>query len=309
MTSILLTGKNGQVGAELESLLPKLGNLVALGREQLDLSNAKEIRRIVQEVRPQIIVNAAAYTAVDKAETEEKLAHAVNADAPAILAEEARKIGAFLVHYSTDYVFDGSKQIPYVENDSTNPLSVYGRTKLDGEIAIRKSGVPHLIFRISWVYATRGQNFLLTILRLASQQKEFRMVCDQTGTPNWSAEIARATASVLHRLSQESDLMSSVEKVSGIYHMSAPGAATRYEFAQAICDELARVSATWITAATAGRPFIVERIVPITSAEYPTPAARPPYSVLSSEHLFRTFGVRLPEWREQLYKTFNRPQK
>jgi dTDP-4-dehydrorhamnose reductase len=308
MTSILLTGKNGQVGAELESLLPKLGNLVALGREQLDLSNAGEIRRIVQQVRPRIIVNAAAYTAVDKAQTEEKLAHAVNADAPAILAEEARKIGAFLVHYSTDYVFDGSKQIPYVENDPTNPLSVYGRTKLDGEIAIRKSGVPHLIFRISWVYATRGQNFLLTILRLASQQKEFRMVRDQTGTPNWSREIARATASVLHRLSQESDFLSSVEKVSGIYHMSAPGATTRYGFAQVICDELARASAPWITAATAGRPFIVERIVPITSAEYPTPAARPLYSVLSSERLSHTLGVRLPDWREQLQSAFACPQ-
>ena len=306
MTGILLTGKNGQVGADLELLLPQLGDLVALDRSQLDLCNPSEIRRVVRQVHPRIIVNAAAYTAVDKAETDEKVAHAVNADAPAILAEEASKIGAVLVHYSTDYVFDGLKQAPYKESDPTNPINVYGRTKLAGEIAIRQSGAPHLIFRISWVYATRGQNFLLTLLRLATQHKELRMVRDQTGTPNWSREIARATVSVLQNVSRESNLLSSLEKLSGTYHMTAPGATTRFEFAQVICDELTRASTppAWVSAATSGRPLIVQRIDPITSAEYPTPAVRPLYSVLSSDRLFSTFGVRLPEWRVQLQGAF-----
>ncbi len=306
MTSILLIGKNGQVGAELEELLPGFGNLVALGRNDLDLCNPTEIRGVVRKVRPQIIVNAAAYTAVDKAETDEKVAQAVNADAPAILAEEASKIGAFLVHYSTDYVFDGLKQTPYEENDPTNPLSVYGRTKLAGEMAIRQSGALHLIFRLSWVYATRGKNFLLTVLRLAAQQKELRMVHDQTGTPNWSREIARATASVLHHVSQVSDPLSSLEKVSGTYHMTAPGATTWFEFAQAICEESSRANASlsWFNAATGGRPLILKHIDPITSAQYPTPATRPLNSLLSSERLFTTFGVRLPGWREQLHDAF-----
>ncbi|MGC2765872.1 MAG: dTDP-4-dehydrorhamnose reductase [Candidatus Acidiferrum sp.] len=310
MTAILLTGKNGQVGADLELLLPPLGNLVALDRSQLDLSDPREIRRIVRQVHPRIIVNAAAYTVVDRAETEEKVAHAVNADAPAILADEARKIGAILVHYSTDYVFDGLKQNPYEENDPTNPLNAYGRTKLAGEIAIRQSGVAHLIFRISWVYATRGRNFLLTLLRLASQRKELRIVRDQTGTPNWSREIARATVSVLHNVSQESSLLSSLEGVSGTYHMTAPGATTWFEFAQAISDEASRASTDtpWVSAATGGRPLMVQRIDPITSAEYPTPAVRPLNSLLSSERLFHTFGVRLPDWRVQLHNAFDNTQ-
>jgi dTDP-4-dehydrorhamnose reductase len=307
MTSVLLTGKNGQVGAELVSLLAQLGNLVALDRSQLDLSNPSEIRRVVRQVRPQIIVNAAAYTAVDKAETNEKVAVAVNAAAPATLAEEAKKIGAALVHYSTDYVFDGLKRDPYEENDPTNPLNVYGKTKLAGEIAIRQSGVPHLIFRISWVYGTHGQNFLLTILRLASQRKELRIVRDQIGSPNWSREIARATVSVLDNFARESNLLSSLEKVSGTYHMNAIGTTTWFEFAQEICDELSRTTTTapWVSAATGGRPLMVQRINPITTAEYPTPAARPLYSVLSSERLFDTFRVRLPDWRRQLRDLFS----
>lgn len=310
MPSILLIGKNGQVGAELLSFLPQFGDLVALDRQQLDLCNPKEIRSVVRAVRPRIIVNAAAYTAVDKAETEQQNAYAVNVDAPAILAEEASKINALMVHYSTDYVFDGFKHAPYEENDPTNPLSVYGKTKLAGEMAIRQSGVAHLIFRISWVYATRGQNFLLTLLRLVSQHKQLRMVRDQTGTPNWSLEIARATASVLHNVLQDSSLSSCAEKVSGTYHMTAPGATTRFEFAQVICDELSRASASapWIRAATGGRPLVVQRIDPITTAEYPMPATRPSYSVLSSERLFSTFGVRLPEWRVQLHNVFTSAQ-
>src|SRR5260370_21258566 len=175
---ILLTGKNGQVGAELLRLFPQVGEVVACGHDQLDLSNPSDIRRTIREVRPQFIVNAAAYTAVDQAETDETTAHAVNAQAPGLLAEEAQKIGAVLVHYSTDYVFDGTKKLPYGEADSTNPINVYGKTKFAGEQAIRSSGVSHLIFRTSWIYATRGRNFLLTILLLATEREELRIVSD-----------------------------------------------------------------------------------------------------------------------------------
>ncbi len=306
MISILLTGKNGQVGAELLSLLPRLGNLVALDRQQLDLCNPAEIRRIVRQVRPQIIVNAAAYTAVDKAEAEHTVAYAVNSEAPGVLAEEANKIGAALVHYSTDYVFDGSKHAPYDEDDSPNPLNVYGKSKLAGEIAIRQAGVAHLIFRTSWVYATSGQNFLLTLLRLGSQREELRMVRDQIGTPNWSRNIARTTMAVLNDLCTKSDLLSSFEKISGTYHLSATGAASRFDFAQAICDELCLAPSTppWVAIATGGRPFILRRILPITSAEFPTPATRPLYSGLSNKRLFRTFGIPSSEWRSQLHEIF-----
>src|SRR6267142_236276 len=176
---ILLTGKNGQIGAELLRFLPQLGEVIALDREQLDLSKPDDITRAIREIRPQIIFNAAAYTAVDQAETDETMAQAVNGQAPGLMAEEAKKIGAALVHYSTDYVFDGTKKAPYDEIDSINPINVYGKTQFAGEEAIRGSGVSHLIFRTSWVYATLGRNFLLTILRLASERKELRIVSDQ----------------------------------------------------------------------------------------------------------------------------------
>jgi dTDP-4-dehydrorhamnose reductase len=306
MISILLTGKNGQVGAELLSLLPRLGNLVALDRQQLDLCNPAEIRRIVRQVSPQIIVNAAAYTAVDKAEAEHTVAYAVNSEAPGVLAEEANKIGAALVHYSTDYIFDGSKHAPYDEDDSPNPLNVYGKSKLAGEIAIRQAGVAHLIFRTSWVYATSGQNFLLTLLRLGSQREELPMVRDQIGTPNWSRNIARTTMAALNDLCTKSDLLSSFEEISGTYHLSATGAASRFDFAQAICDELCLAPSVppWVAIATGGRPFILRRILPITSAEFPTPATRPLYSVLSNKRLSGTFGIPSSEWRSQLHEIF-----
>jgi dTDP-4-dehydrorhamnose reductase len=305
--TILLTGKNGQIGFELERLLPRLGKLIALDRRDLDLSNSSEIRRMVQELRPRIIVNAAAYTAVDQAETDQDAARAVNAEAPGILAEEARKLGAALVHFSTDYVFDGLKKSPYVEGDPTRPASIYGQTKLAGEEAVRQIGAPHLILRTAWLYGTRGRNFLLNILRLASQQEELRIVNDQVGAPTWCREIANATASILQNLSIVPDLVSSLSNVSGTYHMTASGTTTWFEFAQAIRDEASRAPSdlSWIAAATAGRPLIVQRIVPITTAEYPTPAQRPAYSVLSNEHLSRTFNVHLPGWRIQLHSAFS----
>jgi dTDP-4-dehydrorhamnose reductase len=300
---ILLTGKNGQIGAELAAVLPRLGELIALDRQQMDLSRPGDIRRMIQEIRPFLIVNAAAYTAVDQAEKEEAIAQAINAVAPALMAQEAKKIGAGLVHFSTDYVFDGSKQFPYEENDSPNPVNVYGKTKLAGEQAIRDAGVPHLIFRTAWVYGTRGRNFLLTVLRLASQREELTIVCDQIGAPTWCREIARGTASVLERLADHRKGALSLLGASGVYHMSAAGATTWYDFAEAILDEASHAlpSPSWLSAAMDGRTLIAKRIRPITTAEYPTPARRPAYSVLSNARLMKVFGIQLTDWRTQLH--------
>jgi len=304
---ILLTGKTGQIGGELLRLLPSVGEVVALDRQQLDLAKPETIRKAIREARPNMIVNAAAYTAVDQAEKEEPLARAINANGVAVLAEEAKKIGAGLVHYSTDYIFDGFKDSPYEEADLPNPLSVYGETKLAGEQAIRDSGVPHLIFRTSWVYSTRGRNFLLTILRLASQREELRVVQDQVGAPTWSREIAGATTQILASLATSSDLVCSMADVGGTYHMTARGVASWYDFAQAITDNASRTSPglLWLDAATNGRPLIARRIVPIKTAEYPTAARRPSYSVLSNSLLIRTFGIQLPDWHTQLYCLFS----
>jgi dTDP-4-dehydrorhamnose reductase len=304
---ILLTGKNGQVGEELERLLPQLGEVVALGRQELNLSNPEDIRRTIREVRPNLIVNAAAYTAVDQAEKEETAANEINSNAVAIMAEEAKKIGASLVHYSTDYVFDGLKGNPYAEDDPTGPINVYGMTKLAGEQAIRASGVSHLIFRTSWVYATRGRNFLLTILRLATQREELRIVRDQIGAPTWSREIADATTKILSQLYGRENGQDSFSTVSGTYHMTAAGVTNWHEFATAILEEASHTSKTtpWFAAATGGKLLIARRVIPITTQEFPTPARRPAYSILSHARLMKTFGFQLPEWRTQLHRTFS----
>ncbi|HKN61229.1 MAG TPA: dTDP-4-dehydrorhamnose reductase [Candidatus Acidoferrales bacterium] len=311
---ILLTGKNGQVGSELAQLLPRLGEVTALGRQELDLSNIHDIRQAIQEVRPSLIVNAAAYTAVDRAEKEEALARAINSDAPAVIAEEAKKIGAALVHYSTDYVFDGTKRTPYSEDDPTNPISAYGRTKLAGEEAIRAAGIPHLIFRTAWVYATSGKNFLLTILRLAAEREELRIVSDQFGAPTSSREIAQATTRVFApRISdvgaglrparpQNVDPAGFLADLAGTYNMTASGETTWHEFATTIledCSQLPR-DLPWFAAATGNRPLIAKRVIPITTADYPTPARRPVYSVLSNTRFAATFGFTLLAWRTQL---------
>jgi dTDP-4-dehydrorhamnose reductase len=303
---ILLTGKNGQVGAELAAMLPKLGEVVALDRQQLDLSKPDDVRRAIREIRPALIVNAAAYTAVDQAENEEALARAVNADAPALMAQEAKKIGAGLVHYSTDYVFDGSSRSPYEEDDPPNPVSVYGKTKLAGERAIQDVGLPHLIFRTAWVYGTRGRNFLLTILRLASQREELRIVADQIGAPTWCREIARGTISVLGRFSADRQGELSLPMTCGVYHMTAAGVTSWYGFAEAIMQETSQASPNlpWLAAATGGT-LIAKRISQITSEQYPTPARRPAYSVLSNSRLAQHFGVQLTEWRTQLHSAFS----
>ncbi len=304
--AILLIGTNGQVGRELNNTLPRIGEVTALDRQRLDLTQPEEIRRAIRAFHPAFIVNAAAYTAVDKAESEETVARAINAEAPGVMAEEAKKIGAALIHYSTDYVFDGSKTTPYVEDDPPNPKNVYGRTKLEGERAIQASGARHLIFRTAWVYATEGRNFLLTILRLATQREEIRIVRDQIGAPTLNSEIARATTSILARISGTDGGLFSLPDAGGIYHMTAGGETSWYDFTNAILEEAAKTpaAAPWFAAATNSLPLITRRVIPITTDEYPTPARRPAYSVLSNARLNRTFSLQLPDWRKQLHSVF-----
>ena len=305
---ILLTGRNGQVGAELYRFLPSLGELVAPDRKELDLAKATDVRRAIREYQPNLIVNAAAYTNVDGAENDARTAHSVNAEAPAVMAEEAKKSGAALVHYSTDYVFDGRKDSPYEETDAPNPINVYGTSKLAGEQAIRASGVPHLIFRTSWIYGRRGRNFLITILRLATEREELRVVSDQIGAPTWSQEIAAGTVRVLQQITGARVLdPASFSGISGIYHMTARGTTSWFDFARSILQESLGISrdTPWFLPATGGRPLIVQRVTPISSQEYPTPALRPVNSVLSNSMLERTFGVQLPDWRAQLHAVFH----
>ncbi|TWI64222.1 dTDP-4-dehydrorhamnose reductase [Pseudoduganella lurida] len=278
---ILLTGCSGQVGHELRRSLQGIGEVIAVDRSSMDLANLDQVRDVIRAERPQLIVNPAAYTAVDKAETEPALAHRINAEAPAVMAEEAKVLGAALVHYSTDYVFSGQDGGARVETDPVGPLNVYGASKLAGEQAIAASGVPHLIFRTSWVYGMRGKNFLLTMLRLAKERDELRIVSDQHGAPTWSRTIADSTALVLAQAGQGG--AGWWEANSGIYHLSSQGETTWFGFTQAILEE-------------AG---IACKLVPITTEEYPVPAKRPQFSVLSSERLQERF-VRLPHWREAL---------
>lgn len=274
---VLVTGAAGQLGAELAGALAPLGEVTGTGRAELDLADPSAIAAFVRELRPALIVNAGAYTAVDLAEKEAALAHAVNAVAPGVLAEEAKRAGAVLVHYSTDYVFDGTASAPYAEDDPVNPVSVYGRTKLAGEAAVSQSGADAIVLRTSWVYGRRGRNFLLTMQRLADEGRPIRVVDDQTGTPNWCRELARATARIVARG------LPALADRRGLYHLTARGTTTWYGFARAIL---------------ADRPAV--RIVPIATAEYPTAARRPAWSVLDTGRFERTFGFALPHWTESL---------
>lgn len=274
---ILLTGAAGQLGFELARLLSQHGELVALDRAALDLADADRVAATLQRLKPRLIINAAGYTAVDRAEGEPALADAINARAPAILAEGAKRLDALLIHYSTDYVFDGASDRSYREDDQTNPLNAYGRSKLAGELAIAAAGGAYLILRTSWIYGLRGQNFLLTMKRLAATRDELRVVCDQFGVPNWSRVLAEATATLVSRGSD------ALAKQSGIYHLSGRGRASWFDFARAIFDDT--------------EP---PRIVPITTAEYPTPARRPASAVLATDKFQDAFGFVLPHWRETL---------
>jgi len=284
---ILLTGANGQVGFELARSLQSLGYVVALDRSGLDLADSEQIRRVIRELSPALIVNAAAYTAVDEAESDLAAAMRLNAEAPDILAQEAKRLGALLIHYSTDYVFDGSKDGPYEEDDATNPLNVYGKSKFAGEQAIAASGCAHLILRTSWVYGARGKNFLRTILQLGAQREELSVVADQIGAPTWSRTIAAITSDMLSQLLvQDRDEWL---RRSGIYHLTACGATSWCGFAQAIFD----------TSTLANKP-VVKAILTAAYSGFPTAAVRPKNSRLSNHKLFATFGLTAPDWRDAL---------
>jgi len=275
---LLLFGGNGQVGRALQSGETLAYELIVATRRECDLTDAESVRRLVRRVRPNVIVNAAAYTAVDKAESDRDSCFAVNAAAPAAMASEAAALGARLVHYSTDYVFDGMKTTPYAEEDATGPRNVYGASKLEGEQGIAEAGGEFVVLRTSWVYGNHGTNFLKTMLRLRSERPELRIVADQRGAPTSADAIAEATREILKQ-ARKGDWR------SGMYHMTAGGATTWYGFAKAIFER-------------AGEP--APSVIAINTAEYPTPAARPMNSVLSNEKFAAYFGFRLPEWEQQL---------
>jgi dTDP-4-dehydrorhamnose reductase len=276
---ILLTGGNGQVGWELQRTLACLGDVTAPDSRQMDLGEPDAIRAGIQRLRPEIIVNAAAYTQVDRAESEPELAERVNATAPGIIAEEAEGLGAVLVHYSTDYVFDGSGTHRRTEDDTPNPLNVYGRTKLAGELAVQSACTRHLVLRTSWVYGLRGNNFLRTMRRLMRDRDTLNVVDDQVGAPTWSRLIAEATLQVLTRVQAGQD------DAWGAYHLTCAGSGSWFDFASAI---------------RAHGDDYRARLVPIPTSAYPTPAARPLNSRLDNDRLRRRFGVQLPDWRHAL---------
>lgn len=294
MNKILLIGKKGQIAWELQLCLATLGDVTLIGSEELDLANSNQIEQQVNLIQPQIIVNAAAYTAVDKAESEPDLCMAINATAPGILAELARESQALLVHYSTDYVFDGTKTGAYIETDPTNPLSVYGASKLAGERAIVEADCSHLILRTTWVYGNRGKNFLLTILRLAAEKPELKIVADQIGAPTWSTAIATATAQIVAQCQRDRD-------IKGLYHLSAAGETSWHGFASEIVDRYRSLYPD--------RHLAVDRILPIGTSEYPTPAQRPANSLLDNSKLSRDFGIQLPDWKLSLGQLLARWQQ
>jgi dTDP-4-dehydrorhamnose reductase len=296
MKKILLTGVNGQVGHALKTKLAEYEGLsqfeiVALSREQLDLTKAHDIKRIVRDIKPSLIINPAAYTAVDKAESEPELAYAINATAAQILAEEAARLNAALIHFSTDYVYDGTKPSAYLEADETNPVSVYGKSKLAGEAAIRAVALPHLILRTSWVYGAYGKNFLKTILRLGAERDSLRIVGDQFGAPTSSESIAESVVQLVQSWQPQQ------QNQTGIYHLTNVGETSWHGFSCEIVNEYNRLSAdkNW-----PALKVHVGNIAAITTAEYPTPAARPENSRLDNTKLKNTFNIALPSWQAGL---------
>jgi dTDP-4-dehydrorhamnose reductase len=284
LPKVLIIGRTGQVGWELRRCFAPLAEVVAVDYPEINLTDADALRALVRDTQPRVVINAAAYTAVDKAELEAELCQTINGIAPGVLAEAAREEGALLVHYSTDYVFGGTQRTPYVEMDLTNPPSVYGATKLAGDLAVQEAGGEHLIFRLCWVYGTRGNNFLRTMQRLARERETLRVVHDQTGCPTWSRLIAQATTLAVMQV-----LAAPVpEAFNGVYHLAAGGSTTWHGFAARIIEQLPE----------AERKCRV--VQPIPSSEYPTPAKRPAYSVLNCLKLEQTFGLKLPDWSDCL---------
>lgn len=293
---IVIVGRNGQLAWEANQRFQALGQIICLGRPEFDLLDLNAVREEIRRIKPTVIVNAAAYTAVDQAESEPEAAMKVNSEAPAAMAEEAKRLGALFITYSTDYVFDGKSAAPYRESDPTAPLNVYGASKLSGEKAVEAVGGNHLIFRTSWVYGTRGKNFLKTILKLAEERSELRIVDDQVGAPTWSRDLADATRKVIEQLlakceSKKIPIGEALGNHSGIYHMTAAGEVSWYGFATAIIEEMKRRGLSQGSLA---------KLVPIPSSEYPTPATRPHNSRLCNDKLKNAFGVTLPPWRESL---------
>nr|WP_250565270.1 dTDP-4-dehydrorhamnose reductase [Adonisia turfae] len=284
MMKILLLGCEGQVGQELKLTLPSLGAVIAWNRTNLDLTNLESIVPAVVNQQPDVIVNAAAYTAVDKAESEPDLAHRINAAAPEKLAQAAVACGASLVHISTDYVFDGQQNRPYQPDTETNPLGVYGHSKRDGELAVQAITAQSVIFRTAWVYGAKGKgNFVKTMLRLGAERDELGVVYDQVGTPTWAYDIAQAIATLIPHLQKNN---------FGVYHYTNSGAVSWYDFAVAIFEE----------ARTLGYPIQLSHVQPITSEQYPTPSQRPAYSVLAGEKIAKVINQTAPHWRTSLRK-------
>ncbi|MBN1378986.1 MAG: dTDP-4-dehydrorhamnose reductase [Gammaproteobacteria bacterium] len=289
MIRILLVGKNGQIGWELQRTLSALGELIATDRQSLDLANVDMIRKVVNDIKPQLIVNASAYTAVDQAESEFEAAMTVNAIAPGILADEAKKIGAALIHYSTDYVFDGKKASPYHEEDICSPLNIYGESKKAGEIAIQNSGCVYIVLRTSWIYGNRGKNFLKSIVNLSKQKHELKIVDDQIGSPTWCRSVAEYSTQIIKSYLRRSFFLGKMEKDAGIYHISATNHVSWYGFAERILKEYSRNSGCALA-----------KLVPITTSEYPLPAKRPKYTVLSNDKINKVFGIKMPAWEDML---------
>lgn len=284
MTRILVTGANGQVGQELRHTLAPLGEVIGVSREQVDCSDPEAVRQMMRSQQPDVVVNAAAYTAVDRAESEPDLAQLVNATMPEVLATAAQSQGAKLIHISTDYVFDGRQSRPYLETDGVNPLGVYGATKLAGEEAIRSACELHMIIRTAWVYGVQGKaNFVKTMLRLGKEREELRVVTDQIGAPTWAKDLAQAIATLLPQLKPET---------AGTYNYTSSGVTSWYDFAIAIFEEAAAV----------GFPLQVQRVIPIATEEYPTPAQRPAFSVLNLKKTSALLGSHPPHWRQSLRK-------
>jgi len=289
---IVLLGKNGQLGWEFQHTLPALGEVIALGREELDVANTQAVQHILNEIKPNLIINASAYTEVDLAETQADLAMKINGVSPGVMAETARKLGAVFVHFSTDYVFDGQSNLPYAENDSTKPLNMYGKSKLVGEKNIEQAGDAYMILRTSWVYSLRGNSFVNKVLGWSRKNKTLKIVSDQVSSPTWAHALAEVTAQTLFE--KGANLLDDVKEKRGIYHLAGSGYTSRYEWAKRILSYDPNRTGQ-----------LVQIIEPALSDEFPTPATRPMFSALSCQKFNDTFNLRLPDWEESLQMAMN----